>query len=53
MKTSSYNPAKSARAVARKKHFSNGGTPRTWSGGNKVFVDKKKEAAKKACREKI
>lgn len=40
-------------ATARRKaHFAKGGTCKTWIGAPNTFVDNKKEASRRACRER-
>ena len=43
---------KDSQAAARKAHFDNGGTLKTWNGNPKTFKDKKRTENKKACRNK-
>lgn len=45
-----YDGMKASKAARRKAFFEAGGSARSWSGGNKKFIDKKKQASKDACR---
>lgn len=48
-----FNPIKASAASRRKAYFQNGGSVSQWRGRSAVFLDKKKETARKACRKKI
>lgn len=41
-----------AAQARRKAHFARGGTPKTWIGAPNTFIDSKKEASRRACRER-
>tara|TARA_B100000214_G_scaffold330923_1_gene271603 strand:- start:734 stop:910 length:177 start_codon:yes stop_codon:yes gene_type:complete len=48
-----WDQIKAAKAARRKAHFENGGTLAMWRGAAQTFKDKKKAAARRACRGRV